>query len=184
MHPKVDEAKERMHKAVLHLQDEFAAIRTGRATPALVDKMKVDYYGSEVPLQQLAGFSVPEPRVLVISPYDKAAIKAIEKAIQSSDLGVTPSNDGSVIRLSFPELTTDRRKELVKVVKKQAEDGKVAVRNVRRHIRQELEHQEKDGELSRDELDRIEKDLEKLTHDVVAEIDTMLGHKEKELLEV
>jgi ribosome recycling factor len=184
MHPKVDEAKERMHKAVLHLQDEFAAIRTGRATPALVDKMKVDYYGSEVPLQQLAGFSVPEPRVLVISPYDKAAIKAIEKAIQSSDLGVTPSNDGSVIRLAFPELTTDRRKELVKVVKKQAEDGKVAVRNVRRHIRQELEHQEKDGDLSRDELDRIEKDLEKLTHDVVAEIDTMLGHKEKELLEV
>ena len=184
MHPKVDEAKERMHKAVLHLQDEFAAIRTGRATPALVDKMKVDYYGSEVPLQQLAGFSVPEPRVLVISPYDKGAIKAIEKAIQSSDLGVTPSNDGAIIRLSFPELTTDRRKELVKVVKKQAEDGKVAVRNVRRHIRQELEHQEKDGELSRDELDRIEKDLEKLTHDVVAEIDTMLGHKEKELLEV
>jgi len=184
MHPKVDEAKERMHKAVLHLQDEFGAIRTGRATPALVDKMKVDYYGSEVPLQQLAGFSVPEPRVLVISPYDKGAIKAIEKAIQSSDLGVTPSNDGSVIRLGFPELTTDRRKELVKVVKKQAEDGKVAVRSVRRHIRQELEHQEKDGDLSRDELDRIEKDLEKLTHDVVAEIDTMLGHKEKELLEV
>jgi ribosome recycling factor len=184
MHPKVDEAKERMHKAVLHLQDEFAAIRTGRATPALVDKMKVDYYGSEVPLQQLAGFSVPEPRVLVIAPYDKGAIKAIEKTIQSSDLGVTPSNDGAVIRLTFPELTTDRRKELVKVVKKQAEEGKVAVRNVRRHIRQELEHQEKDGELSRDELDRIEKDLEKLTHDVVAEIDTMLGHKEKELLEV
>jgi ribosome recycling factor len=184
MHPKVDEAKERMHKAVLHLQDEFAAIRTGRATPALVDKMKVDYYGSEVPLQQLAGFSVPEPRVLVIAPYDKGAIKAIEKTIQSSDLGVTPSNDGAVIRLTFPELTTDRRKELVKVVKKQSEEGKVAVRNVRRHIRQELEHQEKDGELSRDELDRIEKDLEKLTHDVVAEIDTMLGHKEKELLEV
>ena len=137
-----------------------------------------------MPLQQLAGFSVPEPRVLVISPYDKGAIKAIEKAIQSSDLGVTPSNDGTIIRLSFPELTTDRRKELVKVVKKQAEECKVAVRNVRRHIRQELEHQEKDGELSRDELDRIEKDLEKLTHDVVAEIDTMLGHKEKELLEV
>lgn len=184
MHPKVDEAKDKMHKAVLHLQDEFAGIRTGRATPALVEKLKVDYYGSEVPLQQLAGFSVPEPRVLVIAPYDKGAMKAIEKAIQSSDLGVNPSNDGAVVRLTFPELTTDRRKDLVKVAKKQAEDAKVAVRNVRRHIRQELEHGEKEGELSRDELDRIEKELEKLTHDVVGEIDTLLGHKEKELLEV
>jgi ribosome recycling factor len=184
MHPKVDEAKDKMHKAVLHLQDEFAGIRTGRATPALVEKLKVDYYGSEVPLQQLAGFSVPEPRVLVIAPYDKGAMKAIEKAIQASDLGVNPSNDGAVVRLTFPELTTDRRKELVKVAKKQAEDAKVAVRNVRRHIRQDLEHDEREGELSRDELDRIEKELEKLTHDVVGEIDTMLGHKEKELLEV
>ena len=173
-----------MHKAVVHLQEEFGAVRTGRATPALVEKLRVDYYGSEVPLQQLAGFSVPEPRVLVIAPYDKGALKAIEKAIQQSDLGVNPSNDGTVIRLTFPELTADRRKELVKVVKARAEEGRVAVRNVRRHIRQELEHLEKDGELSQDELDRIEKDLEKLTHDVVAEIDTMLGHKEKELLEV
>jgi ribosome recycling factor len=183
-HPNVDEARDKMHKAVVHLQEEFAAVRTGRATPALVDKLKVDYYGSEVPLQQLAGFVVPEPRVLVISAYDKGAIKAIEKAIQQSDLGVNPSNDGTVIRLSFPELTADRRKELVKVVKARAEEGRVAVRNVRRHARQELEHQERDGEISRDELDRIEKELEKLTHDVVAEIDTMLGHKEKELLEV
>ena len=145
---------------------------------------RVDYYGSEVPLQQLAGFSVPEPRVLVISPYDKGALKSIEKAIQQSDLGVNPSNDGAIIRLTFPELTADRRKDLVKVVKARAEEGRVAVRNVRRHIRQELEALEKDGDLSQDELDRIEKDLEKLTHDVVAEIDTMLGHKEKELLEV
>ena len=137
-----------------------------------------------MPLQQLAGFSVPEPRVLVISPYDKGAIKAIEKAIQASDLGVNPCNDGAVIRLTFPELTAERRKELVKVVKAQAEDGRVAVRNVRRHVRQELEQLEKDGEISEDELDRIEKELEKLTHEVVAEIDTMLGHKEKELLEV
>ena len=143
-----------------------ARIRTGRATPALVEKLRVDYYGSEVPLQQLAGFSVPEPRVLVIAPYDKGAVKAIEKAIQASDLGVNPSNDGTVIRLTFPELTADRRKELVKVVKTRAEDGRVAVRNVRRHVRQELEHLEKDGEISDDELDRIEKDLEKLTHDV------------------
>jgi ribosome recycling factor len=182
-HPKVDEAKDKMHKAVVHLQEEFGAVRTGRATPALVEKLRVDYYGSEVPLQQLAGFSVPEPRVLVIAPYDKGAVKAIEKAINQSDLGVNPSNDGAVIRLTFPELTADRRKGLVKVVKTRAEEGRIAVRNVRRHIRQELEHLEKDGDLSRDELDRIEKDLEKLTHDVIGEIDTMLGNKEKELLE-
>jgi ribosome recycling factor len=182
-HPKVDEAKEKMHKAVVHLQEEFGAVRTGRATPALVEKLKVEYYGSEVPLQQLAGFSVPEPRVLVIAPYDKGAVKSIEKAIQQSDLGVNPSNDGTIIRLAFPELTADRRKNLVKVVKTRAEEGRVAVRNVRRHIRQELEHMEKDGAISRDELDRIEKDLEKATHDVVGEIDTMLGNKERELLE-
>jgi ribosome recycling factor len=182
-HAKVDEARDKMHKAVVHLQDEFGAVRTGRASPALVEKLRVDYYGSEVPLQQLAGFSVPEARVLVISPYDKGALKAIEKSIQASDLGVNPSNDGAVIRLTFPELTTDRRKDLVKVVKKQAEDGRVAVRNVRRHIRQELEHQAKAGEISDDDLSRIEKDLEKLTHDVVAEIDVLLSHKEKELLE-
>ncbi|MET1001266.1 MAG: ribosome recycling factor [Acidimicrobiia bacterium] len=173
-----------MHKAVVHLQDEFGAVRTGRATPALVEKLRVDAYGSEMPLQQLAGFSVPEPRVLVISPYDKGTMKAIEKAIQASDLGVNPSNDGAVIRITFPELTAERRKDLVKVVKARAEDARVAVRNVRRHTRQELEHSEKDGEISQDELDRVEKELEKLTHDVVAEIDAMLGHKEKELLEV
>lgn len=178
----VVECKERMQKAVVHLQEEFSGVRTGRATPALVDKLKVDYYGTDVPLQQIAGFSVPEPRVLVISPYDKTAIKAIEKAIQGSDLGINPSNDGTVIRLSFPELTGERRKDLVKVVKHRAEEGRVAVRNVRRHVRQELENLEKDGELSRDELERIEKELEKVTHDAIAAIDTMLGHKEKELL--
>ena len=183
-HPKVDEANDKMHKAVTHLQEEFSAVRTGRAVPALVEKLKVDYYGTETPLQQLAGITAPEPRVLLIAPYDKGAMKAIEKAIQQSDLGVNPSNDGNNIRIVFPELTGDRRKELVKRVKSLAEEGKVAVRNVRRHARQELEHMEKDGEISRDELDRVEKDLEKLTHDVVAEIDTMTGHKEKELLEV
>lgn len=183
MHAKVDEAREKMSKAVLHMQEEFATVRTGRAMPALVEKLKIDYYGSIVPLQQLASFSVPEPRVLVISAYDKGAVKAIEKAIQASDLGVTPSNDGAIIRLSFPELTAERRKQLVKVVKTRAEDGRVAVRNLRRHARQELEQLEKDGELSRDDLDRIEKELEKLTHEVIAEIDTMSAHKEKELLE-
>jgi ribosome recycling factor len=183
MHAKLEDAHEKMVKAVSHLKDEFSSIRTGRATPALVDKLRVDYYGSEVPLQQLAGFSVPEPRVLVISPYDKGALKAIEKAIQSSDLGVNPSNDGQIVRLTFPELTQDRRKELVKVVKGRAEEGRVAVRNVRRHSRHELEVEEQAGDLSRDELDRIEKELEKLTHDTIAEIDGLLAHKEKELLE-
>ncbi len=179
-HPKVDEAHDRMHKAVLHLQDEFGAIRTGRASPALVEKLKVDYYGSDVPLQQLAGVTVPEARVLVIAPYDKGAMKAIEKAIQASDLGVNPSNDGTVIRVTFPELTGERRKNLVKVVKKLSEEGRVAVRNVRRHIRQDLE---RDDQISEDEVNRLEKELEKLTHEVIAEIDTMVGHKEKELLE-
>src|SRR6201747_501789 len=121
MHAKVSDAKDKMHKAVLHMQEEFAAIRTGRATPSIVEKLRVDYYGSEVPLQQLASFSVPEPRVLVIAPYDKSAVKAIEKSIQASDVGVTPSNDGTIIRLTFPELTADRRKQLVKVVKARAE---------------------------------------------------------------
>jgi ribosome recycling factor len=180
----VEECRDKMRKAVGHLKDEFGAVRTGRATPGLVEKLKVDYYGSEVPLQQLAGFSVPEPRVLVISPYDKASIKAIEKAIQGSDLGINPNNDGAIIRLVFPQLTEDRRKELVKVVKHRAEEGRVAVRNVRRQARHDLEALEKDGEISRDELERVEKDLEKQTHDVITEIDELLGHKEKELLEV
>ena len=176
--------EQKMQKSVEALKHDLAKIRTGRAHTGIIDHLRVDYYGSEVPLQQLASFSVPEPRVLVIAAYDKGAIKSIEKAIQASDLGVTPSNDGTVIRLTFPELTADRRKQLVKVVKARAEDGRVAVRNVRRHVRQELEQLEKDGEISRDDLDRIEKDLEKLTHDVIGEIDTMSGHKEKELLEV
>ncbi len=180
----IADCKDKMAKAVEHLRDEFSRVRTGRATPALVEKMRVDYYGSEVPLQQLAGFTVPEPRVLVIQPYDKGAMGAIEKAIQQSDLGINPSNDGQVVRLVFPALTEERRKEMVKVVKHQAEEGRVAVRNVRRHARQELEGLEKAGELSRDELDRIEKDLEKATHEVVAEVDQLLTHKEHELLEV
>ena len=180
-HPKVDEAKDRMHKAVVHLQEEFGSIRTGRAVPALVEKLKVDAYGSEAELRTLAGITVPEARVLAIAPYDKGNLKSIEKAIQASDLGVNPSNDGTVIRITFPELTGERRKDLVKVVKKQAEEARVAVRNVRRHIRQELE---RDGEISEDEVKSIEKEIEKLTHEVVAEIDTMVGHKEKELLEV
>jgi ribosome recycling factor len=186
--PEVDdvlaEAADKMGKAVAHTQSEFAGIRTGRATPALVEKLKVDYYGSEVPLQQLAGFSVPEARVLVISPYDKGSLRAIERAIQNSDLSINPSNDGQVIRLVFPQLTQERRKELVKVVRHKAEEGRIATRNVRREARRELEHREKDGEMSADDLDRAEKELEKLTHEYVAEIDRMLARKEQELLEV
>jgi ribosome recycling factor len=180
----LSECREKMVKAAAHLQVEFSSIRTGRATPVLVEKLKVDYYGSQVPLQQLAGFSVPEPRLLVISPYDKQSIKAIEKAIQASDLGITPSNDGSVIRLGFPQLTEERRKELVKVVKHRAEEARVAVRNLRRAARHDLEAFEKDGELSEDDVERAEKELDKLTAEFVAEIDAMVGHKEQELLEV
>ncbi|HLI44675.1 MAG TPA: ribosome recycling factor [Acidimicrobiales bacterium] len=180
----LEECRERMHKAVEHARADFAAVRTGRAAPALVERVKVDYYGQEVPLQQLAGFQVPEPRVLVILPYDKGAMKAIEKAIVTSDLGVNPANDGSVIRLVFPELTQERRREYVKVVRHRAEEARVAVRNVRRATRHELEALERDGELSSDELERAEKELERVTHDLVAEIDRMLATKEKELLEL
>ncbi|MGQ0804256.1 MAG: ribosome recycling factor [Actinomycetota bacterium] len=179
-----EECRDKMRKAVAHLQDEFAAIRTGRASPSLVEKLKVDYYGSEVVLQQIAGVTVPEARMLVISPYDKGGIKAIEKAIQTSDLGINPSNDGHVVRLVFPELTQERRKELVKVVKNRAEEAKVAVRNVRRHARHEVEGLKKDGDLSEDELKRAEDELDKLTESTIAEIDQLLHHKEQELLEV
>jgi len=180
----IDECADKMRKAVTHLQAEFAALRTGRASSSVVEKLRVDAYGSDVPLQQLDGFGVPEPRVLTISPYDKGTIKAIEKAILQSDLGVNPSNDGQVIRLVFPELTEDRRKELVKVARNRAEEGRVAVRNARRHARHELEGLEKDGEISKDDLDRTEKDLEKRTHEVVAEVDELLKHKEQELLSI
>ena len=178
------ETVEKMGKAVTHTSVEFAGIRTGRATPALIEKLRVEYYGSEVPLQQLAGFSVPEARLLVVSPYDKGAMRAIERAIQNSNLGITPSNDGQVIRLVFPQLTSERRKELVRVVRHKAEEGRIAIRNLRRTARHELEALERDGEISSDELDRAEKELEKLTHDQVEEIDGMLARKEQELLEV
>jgi len=180
----VSDAGDHMAKAVDHTQAEFGAIRTGRATPALVEHLKVEYYGTETELRQMAGFSVPEARLLVVSPYDKSSLAAIEKAIQGSDLGITPSNDGSVIRLSFPIPTEQRRKELVKVVKQKAEEGRVTVRNMRRNARQELEAMQKDGDLSTDELERVEKDLDKLTQDHVAAIDRLLAHKEQELLEI
>jgi ribosome recycling factor len=180
----LDEAKTKMAKAIEHLQDEFSRVRTGRASAAFVEKLRVDAYGSEMPLQQIAGFGVPEPRLLVITPYDKGTIGAIEKAIRQSDLGINPSNDGVVIRLAFPPLTEERRKEFVKVVKSRAEDARVTVRNLRRQARHDLEAFEKEGEISQDDLGRAEKDLEKLTHDHVEQIDQRLAHKEQELLEV
>jgi len=178
------EAAEKMGKAVAHAQADFATVRTGRATPAMVERLKVEYYGTEVPLQQLAGFSVPEARLLVITPYDKSSINAIERAIQLSDLGITPSNDGQVIRLVVPPLTGERRKELVRMVKHKAEEARIAIRNVRRAARHELEALEREGEISSDDLEWAEKELDKVTHEYVAEIDKMLHRKEQELLEV
>jgi len=180
----MDDTRERMAKAIEHVKVEFANVRTGRASSALVENLLVDYYGAETPLKQLANFSVPEPRLLVVSPFDKGAMASIEKAISNADLGLNPSNDGVVIRLAFPALTEERRKSFVKIVKTKAEDGKVALRGVRRHARQELENLEKEQGLSKDEIERLEKVLDKMTQDEVATIDVLLSHKEQELLEV
>ena len=180
----LDDAGEKMAKAVEHARKDFSGVRTGRAAPALVEKLMVEYYGSEVPLQQIAGFQVPEARLLVISPYDKGSLAAIEKALQHSDLGLNPSNDGVVIRLAFPQLTAERRKELVKVVKHMAEEGRVAIRNVRRAARHDLEGMAKDGDVPEDDITRAEKELDRLTHVHEGEIDKALEHKEAELLEV
>lgn len=180
----LEDSRDKMAKAVAHTQTDFSTVRTGRAVPALVEKLKIDYYGTEVPLQQLAGIQVPEARLLVITPYDKTSLKAIEKAIQNSDLGINPNNDGTVIRLSFPPLTEERRKEMVKVVHHKAEDGRVAIRNLRRAARKDLEALEKDGDISSDQLERAEKELEHVTQEYIAEIERMLQHKEQELLVV
>src|SRR6266540_2621222 len=178
------DAEHKMRGAVSFTQEELSSIRTGRANPKLLDRVAVDYYGTSVQLNQLASFSVPEPRLLVIQPFDKTAIGAMEKAIMASDLGLTPSNDGNVIRLSFPQLTEERRKELIKLVHGRAEDGRVAVRNVRRHHKEELERLEKAGDISQDDLKRAEKELQRLTDRFVGEIDEITRHKEKELMEV
>lgn len=180
----LSDADERMAAAVAHTRGEFAAVRTGRAAPALVEKLPVEYYGSDVPLQQLAGFTVPEARTLVITPFDKSALSAIERAIQTSDLGLNPSNDGVVLRLTFPHLTEERRRDFVRVVKSKAEDGRVQIRNARRGARHDLEALQKDGDLSEDDLVRAEKELDKVTHSREAEIDRALDQKEQELLEV
>lgn len=178
------EAVDKMERAVAHVQSQYSTVRTGRANPALVEKLAVEYYGSTVPLQQIAGFQVPEARTLVVKPHDRGAMAAIERAIRDSDLGLQPSNDGVVIRLSFPVLTEERRKEYVKVVKNMSEDGRVAVRNVRRDARKQLETSEKNSEISKDDLERAEKDLDKYTQEHIEQIDKAFARKEQELLEV
>lgn len=180
----MDDTRDRMARAIDHVKSEFAAVRTGRASSSLIENILVDYYGTETPLKQLANFSVPEPRLLVVSPFDKGAMVAIEKAISNADLGLNPSNDGVIIRLGFPTLTEERRKSFVKIVKTKAEEGKVALRAVRRHARQELESLEKEQGLSSDDIERLEKVLDKMTQDEVAAVDVLLTHKEQELLEV
>lgn len=178
------EAMDKMDKAVQHVQSQFTTVRTGRATPSLVDRIVVEYYGSMVPLQQLAAVQVPEPRQLIIKPHDRATLGPIEKAIRDSDLGMSPSNDGVIIRLSIPALTEQRRKEYVKIVKTLAEDGRIALRNLRRDARKQLEAAEKASVISADELERAEKDMDKITHDHVELIDKAFSRKEAELLEV
>ena len=177
-------ATEKMVKAIAVLKDELSGVRTGRATPALLQRVVVDYYGTPVPIQQLASFSVPEPRTLVISPFDRNAIASMEKAIMSSDLGITPGNDGTVIRLSFPPLTEERRKELIKLVHHRGEEGRVAVRNIRRHSKEELEKLEREGGISEDDLVRSEKELQKLTDKHISDIDEVVAHKDAELKEI
>jgi ribosome recycling factor len=178
------DAIDKMEKAVEHVQSQFTSVRTGRASPAIVEKLVAEYYGSMVPLQQLAGFQVPEARQLIIKPHDRASLGAIEKAIRDSDLGVSPSNDGVIIRLNFPPLTEQRRKEYVKIVKNMAEDGRVAVRNTRRDARKHLDAAEKAAEISGNELERAEKEIERITHEHVELIDKAFSRKEQELLEV
>jgi ribosome recycling factor len=178
------DADSKMSKAVEVAKDDFASIRTGRANPALFNKIMVDYYGTYTALSQLASIQVPEARMAVIAPFDKGAMAAIEKAIRESDLGVNPGNDGVVIRINFPQLTEERRKEFIKVAKGKSEDSKVSMRNIRRSAKEAIEKLEKDGHIGKDDLSRGEKELEKITSDHVAKVDELLKHKEVELLEI
>jgi ribosome recycling factor len=180
----IDEAKARMAKSVEATRTEFSTVRTGRASPHLLDRVEVDYYGATTPLRQLAQISATEARLLTITPYDKSSIKAIEKAILESDIGLTPSNDGQVIRLQIPELTEERRKELVKIVHGIAEQGRVAVRNIRRDVMHDLRDLKSEGEVGSDDEHRAESELQKLTDERIGEIDSSLAGKEEEILEV
>ena len=176
------EAEHKMELATEHVASEFSTVRTGRANPQLLQRITVEYYGSPTPLQQLASISVPEPRLLVVQPFDKSTVSDIDKALQTSDLGLNPSNDGNVIRIAFPPLTEERRKDLIKVVRNMAEEGRVAVRNIRRHSKTDMEALH--GEISDDDIRRGEDELQKLTDRFVNSIDRLLSHKEEELLEV
>jgi len=178
------EAEAKMSRAIEVAKEEFSGIRTGRANPVLVSRLTVDYYGAPTPLQQLASIAAPEARMLVVSPYDRNATASIEKAIRNSDLGINPANDGQVIRLAFPPLTEERRKEYVRLAKHRAEEARTSVRNVRRHAKEELNRLEKDGEISQDEQRRAEQRVQQLIDRFVGEVDSLLQHKERELLEV
>ena len=180
----LDDARERMRKAVEATAHEFTSVRTGRASPHLLDRVMVDYYGAQTPLKQLATVNAPEARLLTVQPYDKSSIKAIERAIQESDVGLNPSNDGVLIRLTVPELTEDRRKDLVKVVRNLAEEGRVALRNIRRDVMHDLRELRDAGEIGSDDEHRGEQQLQKLTDEQIAEVDAALKAKEAEILEV
>ena len=180
----LNEASQKMDKAVEVTREDFAAIRTGRAHPSMFQKITADYYGTPTPLQQLASFTVPEARVVIVAPYDMGAMAAIEKAIRDSDLGVNPTNDGKTLRVVLPELTEERRKEYIKMAKGKAEDGKISIRNIRRHAKQALDKLEKDGEVGKDDVTGAEKRLDGLTKKHTDAIDDLLKHKESELLEV
>jgi ribosome recycling factor len=178
------EAEEKMERAVEHAKEEFAVIRTGRASAAMFSKIIIDYYGAPTPLPQMASIGVPEPRMAIIKPYDASQLAAMERAIRDSDLGVTPANEGTQLRILLPQMTEERRREMVKVARHKAEDAKVAIRNVRRKAKEELERIVHDGEAGEDEGRRAEKELEELTHRYVVHVDEILKHKEAELLEV
>ena len=184
MNPQCESYKERMSKSVDVLKAELGTIRAGRANPSVLDKISVDYFGSAMPINQLASISSPEPRLLQIQPWDIGALKSIEKAIQTSDLGINPQNDGKIIRLAFPQLTEERRKELIKEVKKQGEDCKVAVRNIRRDGMEAFKKQQKASEITEDDLKDFEKDLQELTDKYVKDVDAETARKEKELIEI
>jgi ribosome recycling factor len=178
------EAEEKMDKAVAVAKEDLAGIRTGRAHPSMFNKITAEYYGTQTPVNQLASFHMPEPRMVIVQPFDKSSMGAIEKAIRNSDLGVNPSNDGAIIRVIFPELSEERRREYIKIARHKAEDSRVSIRNIRRHAKDSLDKLVKDGEAGEDEGRRAERELEDLTHNYVGQIDELLRHKEAELLEV
>ncbi|KFJ07125.1 ribosome recycling factor [Bifidobacterium tsurumiense] len=180
----IDQAKEQMGKSVEATKENFSGIRTGRANPALLNGITVDYYGAPTPLKAVASIGVPEPRTLSVTPFDASQANAVEKALRDSDLGVSPRRDGNVIRITMPELTEERRKEYVKLAKGKAEDGKVAVRNIRRKTKESIDKSVKDGDMGEDEGDRLLKELDKVTKQITEELDTLLEGKQKEIMEV